>query len=326
MRIWRERFRTECAGGFPPRMEMAQQKNLLSFFKPVAEKRALSTHNSDDIKVPDSKKSKIDKLSDEKEGSPSKMTKDQILRMESSQLQAKIKLLSKKYPALHSSIGESWFKVLEPEFKKPYFEKLSQFLLKERSTYTIYPPEDHVWTWTKACDFNKVKVVILGQDPYHNPKQAHGLCFSVQVDVQPPPSLLNMFKELKTDIPGFETPSHGNLIGWARQGVLLLNACLTVRANQPNSHKDKGWEELTDSVIKALNEKSSGLVFLLWGAYAQKKAALVNMKKHHLLKTVHPSPLSAARGFFGCKHFSQANDLLKSQKKTPIDWSDLPRE
>ncbi|XP_046383260.1 uracil-DNA glycosylase 2-like isoform X2 [Ischnura elegans] len=263
----------------------------------------------------------------EENGSVAKcLTPEQKKRMAASQMQARMKLLCKQLPALHSSIGETWFSALEPEFRKDYFKKLSDFVAKERSKYTIYPPEDKVWTWTNACEFNKVKVVILGQDPYHGPRQAHGLCFSVQTGVPPPPSLVNIFKELKNDIPGFEIPKHGYLIGWARQGVLLLNACLTVRASSANSHKDQGWENLTDAVIKALNEKSSGLVFLLWGAYAEKKSVYVDKKKHHILKTVHPSPLSASRGFFGCKHFSRANELLKSQGKTQINWNDLPIE
>ncbi|XP_071537847.1 uracil-DNA glycosylase-like [Panulirus ornatus] len=182
---------------------------------------------------------------------------------------------------------------------QPYFEKLSNFLEHERSKATIYPPEDQVFSWTRHCDLQDVKVVILGQDPYHGPRQAHGLCFSVQIGVQPPPSLLNMYQELESDIPGFVRPSHGHLYGWAKQGVLLLNACLTVKAHKANSHKDQGWETFTDGVIKTVSERNKGVVFLLWGSYAQKKASVVDKRKHHLLNAPHPSPLSAHRGFFG---------------------------
>ncbi|KAL1137668.1 hypothetical protein AAG570_009364, partial [Ranatra chinensis] len=237
-----------------------------------------------------------------------------------------ISSLQKSFPVIDKNIGHSWFKFLRAEFKKPYFQKLNSFVMKERSQGIVYPPEDQVWSWTRHCPVEKIKVVILGQDPYHNPGQAHGLCFSVQTGVPPPPSLMNMYKELKTDITGFVPPKHGHLIGWARQGVLLLNAVLTVRKNSPNSHKDNGWEELTTAVIKYLNERNKGVVFLLWGAYAQQKASFVDKKKHHLLKTVHPSPLSASRGFFGCKHFSKCNELLIQQGKKPIDWNDLPEK
>ncbi|KAK3932222.1 Uracil-DNA glycosylase [Frankliniella fusca] len=237
---------------------------------------------------------------------------------------ARIKSQVAKTPALHPSIGSSWFFALQTEFKKPYFAKLSEFVTRERQRGTVYPPADQVWTWTTKVPIRDIKVVILGQDPYHNPGQAHGLCFSVPKGVPPPPSLLNMYKELATDIPGFTAPKHGYLEGWAEQGVLLLNACLTVRANSPNSHKDQGWEQLTDAVIKYISEKNRNVVFLLWGSYAQKKGMVVDKKKHHILKTVHPSPLSAHRGFLGCKHFSQCNELLHKAGKKPIDWSHLP--
>lgn len=237
---------------------------------------------------------------------------------------AKIKSQVAKTPALHHSIGSTWFFALHSEFQKPYFSKLSEFVTRERQRGIVYPPADQVWTWTTKVPIKDIKVVILGQDPYHNPGQAHGLCFSVPKGVAPPPSLVNMYKELSSDIPGFETPKHGYLDGWAQQGVLLLNACLTVRANSPNSHKDQGWEQLTDAVIKYISENGRSVVFLLWGSYAQKKGSVVDKKKHHILKTVHPSPLSAHRGFFGCKHFSQCNEFLKKMGKKPIDWSYLP--
>lgn len=246
--------------------------------------------------------------------------------IERKRLAAKIKLQAKKTPVLSANIGLSWYKALEPEFSKEYFLKLNDFVVSERQKSTVYPPEDQVYTWTQLCDIKKVKVVILGQDPYHGPGQAHGLAFSVPKDIAIPPSLYNMYKELATDIPGFEIPNHGNLTGWAMQGVLLLNACLTVRAHNANSHKERGWENLTDAVIKWLNENMTDVVFLLWGSYAQKKGAYINKKKHLVLQCPHPSPLSASRGFFGCSHFSKCNDYLRKCNKSPIDWSHLPIE
>lgn len=221
------------------------------------------------------------------------------------------------------SMGESWRRALEGEFRKDYFVKLSKFVASERASYTVYPPTDEVFTWTRCCALRDVKVVILGQDPYHGENQAHGLCFSVKPPVKPPPSLENMFKELRNDIEGFVPPGHGDLTGWAKQGVLLLNAVLTVRAHCANSHKDKGWEQFTDSVIKYISTHRKGVVFLLWGSYAQKKGKIINKSQHHVLSTVHPSPLSAYRGFFGCKHFSRANELLKAQGDGEINWCDL---
>ncbi|XP_015249808.1 PREDICTED: uracil-DNA glycosylase isoform X1 [Cyprinodon variegatus] len=219
--------------------------------------------------------------------------------------------------------GESWRKELQAEFVKPYFKKLMDFVSEERKRCTVYPPADQVFTWTEMCSIRDVKVVILGQDPYHGPGQAHGLCFSVKRPVSPPPSLENMYKELASDIEGFQHPGHGDLTGWAKQGVLLLNAVLTVKAHQANSHKDKGWENFTDAVVQWLSSNLEGVVFMLWGSYAQKKGASINRKRHHVLQAVHPSPLSAHRGFFGCKHFSKANDLLEKQGKSPIDWKAL---
>ncbi|XP_064479120.1 uracil-DNA glycosylase-like [Ornithodoros turicata] len=244
--------------------------------------------------------------------------------IEEKRLQAKIKLLSRTLPALSPNIGVSWFSALEQEFSKEYFEKLSKFLAEERKKYTVYPDAENVYTWTRCCDINQVKVVILGQDPYHNPDQAHGLAFSVPKGVAVPMSLVNIYKELSSDIPDFQKPSHGALFGWAEQGVLLLNAGLTVRKNAANSHKDRGWETFTDAVIKCIDQRCSGVVFLLWGAYAQKKGAIIDKKKHKTLRCAHPSPLSASRGFFGCGHFSKTNEYLKSMGKKPIDWSYLP--
>uniref|UniRef100_A0A9J7YIB6 Uracil-DNA glycosylase n=1 Tax=Cyprinus carpio carpio TaxID=630221 RepID=A0A9J7YIB6_CYPCA len=225
--------------------------------------------------------------------------------------------------ALPSGCGESWRAALGAELGKPYFRSLMSFVAEERKKHTIYPPPDEVFTWTQACDIKDVKVVILGQDPYHGPNQAHGLCFSVQRPVPPPPSLVNIFKELASDIEGFEHPGHGDLSGWAKQGVLLLNAVLTVRAQQANSHKDRGWETFTDAVIHWLSTNMQALVFILWGSYAQKKGAAIDKERHHVLQAVHPSPLSAHRGFFGCKHFSKTNELLRKSGKKPIDWKAL---
>ncbi len=232
--------------------------------------------------------------------------------------------MSKDLQILTTDIGSSWYEALEEIFKKDWFRKLNDYVLREREAHTIYPSPAEVWSWTTRVSISEVKVVILGQDPYHGPGQAHGLCFSVKPGVSPPPSLLNMFKELERDIPSFTRPGHGYLAGWADQGVLLLNACLTVRKGQANSHKDQGWEKLTDAVISWISKNLSGVVFLLWGAHAQKKAAVVDKSKHHMLTSVHPSPLSAHRGFLGCGHFSKCNELLEKQGKSPVDWTNLP--
>ncbi|KAM7019143.1 uracil-DNA glycosylase-like [Tautogolabrus adspersus] len=219
--------------------------------------------------------------------------------------------------------GESWREGLSAEFEKPYFKQLMSFVSEERKHHNVYPAAEDVFTWTQMCDIRDVKVVILGQDPYHGPNQAHGLCFSVKRPEPPPPSLKNMYKELVSDIEGFQPPGHGDLTEWAKQGVLLLNAVLTVRAHQANSHKDKGWETFTDAVVQWLSNNMEGLVFMLWGAYAQKKGAAINRKRHHVLQAVHPSPLSANKGFFGCKHFSKANELLKQSGKSAVNWKAL---
>lgn len=248
---------------------------------------------------------------------------EQKERIESKRLEAEAKLWSQKLGS--ENLGSSWMKILSKEFKKPYFSELQSFVAEERKSRTVYPPAGDVFSWTMACSIDEIKVVILGQDPYHGPNQAHGLCFSVRVGVQPPPSLVNIYKELANCIDGFIIPDHGYLEGWARQGVLLLNACLTVRQKEANSHTGKGWEKLTDAVIHWLNDNQHGIVFMLWGAYAQKKGSFIDKKRHHVLKAVHPSPLSASRGFFGCKHFSVANDLLIQQNKTPIEWGHLPK-
>ncbi len=217
-------------------------------------------------------------------------------------------------------IEESWKEVLSKEFQKPYFSELKQFLLKEKQKYTIYPPGPRIFSAFNHTPFHNVKAVILGQDPYHGPGQAHGLCFSVPEGIAPPPSLVNIFKEIRADL-NIPVPPHGNLENWARQGVLLMNATLTVRARQAGSHQKKGWEIFTDKVIETVSSQKSGVVFILWGNYAQQKTSLIDASRHLILKAVHPSPLSASRGFFGCRHFSKTNNYLQENNKQPIDWS-----
>ena len=220
------------------------------------------------------------------------------------------------------NIHESWKIALADEFQKPYFHALKSFLLAEKKGgYKIFPPGKMIFNAFDTTPFDQVKVVVLGQDPYHGPGQAHGLCFSVQNGIPTPPSLKNIYKELVTDIPGFVTPSHGYLQKWAEQGVLLLNAILTVRAHQAASHRNKGWEEFTDAAIHKLNQEREGLVFILWGGFAKKKASMIDPGKHLILKAAHPSPLSAHNGFFGCKHFSQTNEYLRSRGVAEIDWN-----
>lgn len=217
-------------------------------------------------------------------------------------------------------IEESWKNVLTDEFQSDYFASLKTFLKQEKEAgKIIYPEGKNIFTAFNHTPFDKVKVVILGQDPYHGPGQAHGLSFSVPDGVQTPPSLVNIFKELKSDL-GVDNFGKSNLTKWADQGVLLLNATLTVQANQAGSHQNKGWEKFTDAIIRSLSEKKTGLVFILWGRYAQAKSPLIDTFKHYILKAVHPSPLSAYNGFFGCKHFSKTNELLAAQNVSPIDW------
>lgn len=221
---------------------------------------------------------------------------------------------------INPQIEGSWKTMLENEFKADYFSSLKLFLLEEKKKHVIFPPGSRIFAAFEQTPFQQVKVVILGQDPYHGAGQAHGLCFSVPQGIQKPPSLQNIFKEIYTDI-GITMPVSGNLEKWARQGVLLINATLTVRANQAGSHQGKGWEKFTDAVIKAISDNLKGVVFLLWGNYAQAKETIIDTTKHHILKAPHPSPLSASRGFFGCKHFSKTNILLTNAGKEAIDWS-----
>jgi uracil-DNA glycosylase len=216
-------------------------------------------------------------------------------------------------------IEASWKEALEQEFSKPYFSALKQFLLEEKPRFRIFPPGQLIFNAFNHTPFHQVKVILLGQDPYHGYGQAHGLCFSVPDGVPQPPSLQNIFREIRDDL-GIDPPPHGNLIRWADQGVLLLNATLTVRENQAGSHQGKGWEQFTDAAITALSGKREGLIFLLWGNYAIAKRELIDLSRHFILTAPHPSPLSAARGFFGCRHFSQANTFLRQMGKEEIHW------
>lgn len=214
---------------------------------------------------------------------------------------------------------KEWKELFELEEKKEYYQKLMQFLDEEYKTKIIYPPREDLFTCFEACPYQDVKVVILGQDPYHRPQQAHGLCFSVRKGVKIPPSLKNMYKELKSDLD-IDMPSHGYLIDWAKQGVFMMNAVLTVQEGKAGSHQKKGWETFTDKVMEALNEHEEGIVFLLWGNWAQKKAKFITNPQHKILMSAHPSPLSAYQGFFGSKPFSKTNALLKEMGRTPINW------
>lgn len=216
-------------------------------------------------------------------------------------------------------IAPDWKALLEEEFSKPYFEELIRFVKEEYATRRIYPRGSNIFRAFDKCPLDKLKVVIIGQDPYHGPGQAHGLCFSVAEGVPHPPSLQNIFKEVASDI-GTPIPSSGNLDRWAEQGVLLLNAVLTVREHEAASHAGKGWEQFTDAVVRKIAERKQGVVYLLWGSYAQRKGAIADPTQNCILKAVHPSPLSAYRGFLGCKHFSKANDYLISTGQTPINW------
>ena len=217
-------------------------------------------------------------------------------------------------------IEESWREVLQPQFDSVYFEMLTTFVRRAYQTTTVYPPGSKIFEAFNRTPFDKVKVVILGQDPYHGPNQAHGLCFSVQDGIQPPPSLINIYKELQKEYGVPVNMPNGNLTRWADQGVLLLNATLTVEAGKAGSHQSKGWETFTDAAIKALSDRREGLVFMLWGSYAQQKGRVIDRRKHLVLESSHPSPLSVYRGFDGCGHFKKANQYLQSRGQEPIDW------
>ncbi|KAI9545120.1 hypothetical protein NQZ68_039116 [Dissostichus eleginoides] len=300
---------------------MIGQKTINSFFSPVSKKRISKDVNESEKDAKHPKKPKSSAVESEVSSpAPAPLSPDQLERIARNKRAAMERRTSAQTPP---GFGESWREGLSEEFEKPYFKTLMDFVSKERTSCTVNPPAEEVFTWTQMCDIRDVKVVILGQDPYHGPDQAHGLCFSVKKPVRPPPSLENMYKELVTDIEGFQHPRHGDLTGWSEQGVLLLNAVLTVRASNANSHKDRGWETFTDAVVQWLSNNQEGLVFMLWGAYAQKKGAAIDRERHHVLQAVHPSPLSAHRGFFGCSHFSKANELLVQSGKSPINWKSL---
>ena len=217
------------------------------------------------------------------------------------------------------NIGNHWDAILAGEFEKEYYQKLRQFLISEYRSRTIYPEMHDIFNALKYTDYDDVKVVILGQDPYHGPGQAHGMSFSVRPGIKQPPSLVNIFRELKDDL-GIDPPDHGYLVKWAEQGVLLLNTCLTVREHQPNSHKGKGWETFTDKVISLLNEREKPMVFILWGGNAKSKESLITNPNHLILTGAHPSPLSAYNGFYGGKYFSKANEFLESCGQSAVDW------
>lgn len=225
-----------------------------------------------------------------------------------------------------AAISNDWLQPLQKEFKKPYYRKLYDTVKREYSTYQVFPPADDIFNAFHLTPLSEVKVVILGQDPYHNVNQAHGLCFSVQPTVEIPPSLENIYKELHDDL-GCKIPNNGYLVKWAKQGVLLLNTVLTVRAHQANSHQNIGWEQFTDAVIEILDQQDRPMVFLLWGKPAQRKKTMLHNPNHLILEAPHPSPLSAYRGFFGCRHFSKTNQFLEEHGLTPIDWQieDVPR-
>lgn len=217
------------------------------------------------------------------------------------------------------NIGNKWDDILKDELEKDYYKKIREFLKYEYSHYTVYPKMENIFSALKLCDYDDIKVVIIGQDPYHEEGQAHGLSFSVQPGIEIPPSLLNIYKELQSDL-GCYIPNNGFLEKWAKQGVLLLNNVLTVRAHMANSHKDCGWETFTDRIIEELNKRETPVVFLMWGSCAKKKELLITNPIHKILKAPHPSPLSAYRGFFGCKHFSTTNNILMENGELPIDW------
>jgi uracil-DNA glycosylase len=217
------------------------------------------------------------------------------------------------------SFSSSWQQVLSSELEQPYFQQLQAFLATERQTQTIFPPAADVFTAFQLTAYDQVKVLLLGQDPYHDINQAHGLCFSVNPGIKPPPSLANIYKELQADL-NCPIPNNGYLVAWAEQGILMLNAVLTVQAHTPNSHKNKGWEKFTDAVISQVNDKPDPVIFVLWGAYAQKKISLIDTDRHYVIQSAHPSPLSAHRGFFGSKPFSAINTALKATGQLEINW------
>jgi len=293
---------------------MSKQKSITSFFKvKPSEKRKSDIHD-------EQKPKKVARIDDRNEDIEEK----EISKSENNSNFG----MNEKYTEMFKGLeimDKSWFNALQPEMDKEYFKKLSKFVSDKRNIETVYPTVENVFRWT-VKSLNKIKVVILGQDPYHGPNQAHGLSFSVLRPTRPPPSLKNMFKELIQDenVPLFtREPDHGDLSTWAQQGVLMLNAVLTVTKAKANSHKGQGWEKFTDSAIKAVSNNCNSVVFLLWGGPAGKKASLIDKKKHLILQAPHPSPLSAHRGYLGCQHFSKANDYLKKANRGTIQWESL---
>ncbi|GAN11140.1 uracil-DNA glycosylase [Mucor ambiguus] len=289
-----------------------KQTTLLSMFKPVVTAPVVTAP-----KVTDGVENTAE-ASDEVAGTTAKKRDPKDLFKGASQ--ETLELLDLEI----TTMNYEWLKVLAPEMTKPYFLKLKRYLKAELAAKkTIFPPLNQIYSWSNYTPPSKVKVVILGQDPYHNFNQAHGLCFSVVKGVKVPPSLVNMYKALSMEYSDFKIPNHGYLEEWAKQGVLLLNTSLSVEAHKAGSHANQGWEQFTDAIIKYLNEKKANIVFMLWGSHAQKKGARINKSKHHVLTSVHPSPLSAHRGFFECKHFSKANAYLKEHGNEEINWNCL---
>ncbi|KAJ1956912.1 uracil DNA glycosylase [Dipsacomyces acuminosporus] len=298
-----------------------KRKTLDSFFK--SKKPESTTKNG---KKAETAEAAAEDEEDEKPGSSlAKRAKTQSTKLDD-MLSGLSDDFRKEYRLELDTIDPSWLQYLLPQIKQPYFAQLKKFLKEEdQKGKTIYPQAIDVYSWSRFAPFKSIKVVILGQDPYHGPNQAHGLAFSVKPNIRIPPSLVNMYKALENDFPNkFKAPKHGFLKGWAEQGVLMLNASLTVEASKANSHANKGWEKFTDAVINSLNQNSKHLVFMLWGSYAQKKGSCVDKKKHLVLKSVHPSPLSAHRGFFDAGHFKKANEYLRDHNLKEIDWSYLP--
>ncbi|KAJ2629292.1 uracil DNA glycosylase [Coemansia sp. RSA 1290] len=289
-----------------------KRKTIDSYFKPKVSKKSKGKGAENPEAGPKDAAEEISKAAEAT--AETEVVKPQIL----SQLDPE------EYKLELETIDPSWLQYLQTELTQPYFKQLKKFLAQEhKAGKQIFPLAQDVYSWSRFAPFGRVKVVILGQDPYHGPGQAHGLAFSVQKGVRVPPSLLNMYRALE-GYQGFSKPNHGYLGGWAEQGVLLLNAALTVECHKANSHANKGWETFTDRVVELVNRKRSNVVFMLWGSYAQKKGAQIDKSKHLVLKSVHPSPLSAHRGFFECRHFEKANDYLVARGLSPINWSHLP--
>lgn len=300
-----------------------KQKNIMAFFKkPAGTGSKLSATATAALAETVAAKSKNNKTS------TASLDESTLARIEANRAAARAKLLERaaSSSATSASFGASleptWRAALRATTSEPFWKDLASFVLEERTKGTVYPPPERLFSAFNHSALSRTKVVMIGQDPYHGPRQANGLCFSVSPGVPLPPSLRNIFKELESDVPGFTIPKSGSLEAWANQGVLLLNAVLTVRQGSPNSHAGRGWERFTDAVVAALNSREgSGIVFMLWGGYAKRKGAKINQKKHCVLTSTHPSPLSANRGgWFGTGHFSKANDYLEKTQKQPINW------